>query len=52
MPCAKGTVDICIVCEYALQRTIYVYIEEYIRIPIKEVDDLKLTLWVDTRNHP
>ena len=39
MPYAKGTVEICILCEYALQRSIYVCIEEYIRLPTKEVDD-------------
>ena len=40
MPFAKGTVEICILCEYAMQRSIYVYIEEYyIRVPMKEVDD-------------
>ena len=39
MPHAKGTVAICIFCKYALQRSIYVGIEEYIREPIKEVDD-------------
>ena len=39
MPYAKGTVEICILCEYALQRSIYVCIEKYIRVLIKEVDD-------------
>ena len=39
MPYAKWTVEICIFCEYALQRSIYVFIEEYIQVPIKEVDD-------------
>ena len=33
---AKGTVEIYILCEYAMQRSIYVYIEEYIRVPMKE----------------
>ena len=28
MPYAKGTVEICIFCEYAMQRSIYVYTEE------------------------
>ena len=39
MPYAKGTVEICILCEYAMQRSIYVYTEEYIRVPMNEVDD-------------
>ena len=39
MPYAKGTVEICILCEYALRQSIYVCIEEYIRVPIKEVDE-------------
>ena len=39
MPYAEGTVEICILCECALQRLIYVCIKEYIRVPIKEVDD-------------
>ena len=39
MSYAKGTVEICILREYAIQRSIYVYIEEYIRVPVKEVDD-------------
>ena len=39
MPYAKGTVEICILCEYSMQRSIYVYIEAYIRVPMKEVDD-------------
>ena len=39
MSYAKGTVEIYILCEYAMQRSIYVYIEEYIRVPMKEVDD-------------
>ena len=39
MPYAKGTVEICILCEYAMQRSIYVYIERYIRVPVKEVDE-------------
>ena len=39
MPYAKGTVQICILCEYAMQRSIYVYIEENIRVLMKEVDD-------------
>ena len=26
MPYAKGVVEICILCEYAMQRSIYVYI--------------------------
>ena len=36
---AKGTVEICIFCENALLWLIYVSIGEYIRVPIKEVDD-------------
>ena len=39
MSYAKGAVEICIFYEYALQRSIYEGIEEYIRVPIKEVDD-------------
>ena len=39
MPYAKETVEVCIFCEYALQRSIYVCVEEYIQVPIKEVDD-------------
>ena len=39
MPYAKGTVEICILCEYAVQLTIFVGIEEYILVLIKEVDD-------------
>ena len=39
MPYAKGTVEICIVWEYNMQRSIYVCTEEYIRVPFKEVDD-------------
>ena len=39
MPYAKGTEEICIFCEYALQRSIYVCIDEYIQVPIKEVND-------------
>ena len=39
MSYAKETVEICIFCEYTLQRSIYVCIKEYIRVPIKEVDD-------------
>ena len=39
MPYAKGTVEICILCECAMQRSIYAYIVEYIQVPIKEVDD-------------
>ena len=39
MPYAKGTVEIYILCEFAMQQSIYVYIEEYIRVPMKEVDD-------------
>ena len=39
MPYAKGTVEICILYEYAIQRSIYVYIVEYIRVPTKEVDN-------------
>ena len=39
MSYATGTVEICIFCEYALQWSIYVGIEEYIRVPIKAVDD-------------
>ena len=42
---AKGTVEICIFCEYALQRLIYVCIEEYIQVPIKEVDDQNKTTY-------
>ena len=38
MPYAKGTVEICIFCEYALQQSIYEGIEEYYRVPIKEVN--------------
>ena len=34
MPYAKGTVEICIFCEYAMQRSINVCIEEYIRVLI------------------
>ena len=45
MPYAKGTVVICILCEYTLQRSIYVCIEEYIRVPIKEVDDENKTTY-------
>ena len=45
MPYAKGTVAICIFCEYVLQRSIYVGTEEYIRVPIKEVDDLNKTTY-------
>ena len=39
MPYAKGTVEICVFCEFVLQRSNYVGIEEYIRVLIKEVDD-------------
>ena len=39
MPYAKETVEVCIFCEYALQRSIYVCVAEYIQVPIKEVDD-------------
>ena len=39
MSYAKGTEEMCIFCEYALQRSIYVCIEEYIRVTIKEVDE-------------
>ena len=39
MPYAKGTVEIGILCECALQRSICVCIKEYIRVPMKEVDD-------------
>ena len=39
MPYAQGTVEMCTLYEYAIQRSIYVYIEEYIRVPMKEVDD-------------
>ena len=45
MPYAKGTVEICILCEYAVQRTIYVGIEECILVPIKEVDDSNKTTY-------
>ena len=45
MAYAKGTVEMCILCEYALQRSIYVCIEEYIRVPIKEVDDKNKTTY-------
>ena len=39
MSYAKGTEEVCIFCEYVLQWSIYVCIEEYIPVPIKEVDD-------------
>ena len=39
MPYAKGTVEICILCEYAMRRSIYVYIVEYFGVSRKEVDD-------------
>ena len=39
MSYANRTVEICIFCEYAMQRSIYVYTEEYIRVLMKEVDD-------------
>ena len=39
MPYAKGTLEICMFCECALQQSIYVCIEEYIQVPIKRVDD-------------
>ena len=39
MSYAKGTEEISLFCEYALQRPFYVCIKEYIRVPIKEVDD-------------
>ena len=38
---AKGTVEMCILCEYAVQRSIYVGTEEYIRVQIKKLDDFK-----------
>ena len=41
MPYAKGTVEICILCKYAMQRSIYVYIVEYIGVPMKEADEKK-----------
>ena len=39
MPYAKGSVQICVFCKCALQRSIYVCIEGYIQVPIMEVDD-------------
>ena len=39
MSYAKGTVEICIFCEYTMQWSVYVCTEEYIQVLIKEVDD-------------
>ena len=41
MPYVEGTIEICIFCEYALSWMIYDGIEEYIRVPIKGLDDLQ-----------
>ena len=39
MPYVKGIIEICIFCEYALSRMIYVDIEENIRVSIKGLDN-------------
>ena len=40
MQYVKGTIEICVFCEYVLTQMIYAGVEEYIRVPIKGLDDL------------